>query len=796
MYTPIGPAASQPRGMASLLHWKAYFVVVFVALGVLFTASSIHTGQSATSVSVALPVANMQTLPSLASSSSSIAPVSSEVDPTLAQKVGQMLQVDISTVLYGKNRNPRFALNKARVAYYAKLGIGSYFNSPFAGGPSRHESWTADEWHDVIDQIQAIYAQHNAVPAIYGIDTIHGANYVRDAVLFPQPLAAASSFNLDVAYRMGEVSAKDSLAAGLPWIFSPVLGLAMQPKWARACMKHFIGYSNPTSGNDRADSVISDFELVNYYAPSFLAAVHQGRVKSAMETYTSVNGEPVISSHKLLVELLRNDMGFHGVLVTDENEIHQLAAEHHAADSDVDAIFTVYNHTSVDMNMLPGLSDVANMTLSLVQQGQISEQRMDDSVRRILQMKASIGLLDQYNHGQFDWQDKDDVAVTDAVGSAADQRDAKAAADESIILLENSPKLPVDAVSPKFTLPIEDPQASVFVTGPLADSKAFLCGGWSIFWQGTDNSTLIPHGVSVRDALNHTFANVRYAEGVDTTGHVIGNRTADLALAASSTYTIVVVGESPYAEKNGDIDELALPDGQLEYVRALTAIHSTNVILVVVQGRPRLLQGAHKLAAAVLVSFLPCEQGGQAIADVISGRVNPSAKLPLTYPQASGNIHLPYFHRVNSECREGFQDCAMEWTFGAGLSYTSFEYSNVTLSDTKVRSNGTLTLDVTVTNTGLRAGKEVVFVFISQKVRHGAVPEVKLLKHFTKVSLQPQEATTVRFTLSAADWSYYRPQIGRGFHSVSEPGLFHAIVKHDTDCGRHPALCKAFHVDA
>ncbi|RHY43591.1 hypothetical protein DYB30_011620, partial [Aphanomyces astaci] len=592
MYTPIGPAASQPRGMASLLHWKAYFVVVFVALGVLFTASSIHTGQSATSVSVALPVANMQTLPSLASLSSSIAPASSEVDPTLAQKVGQMLQVDISTVLYGKNRNPRFALNKARVAYYAKLGIGSYFNSPFAGGPSRHESWTADEWHDVIDQIQAIYAQHNAVPAIYGIDTIHGANYVRDAVLFPQPLAAASSFNLDVAYRMGEVSAKDSLAAGLPWIFSPVLGLAMQPKWARACMKHFIGYSNPTSGNDRADSVISDFELVNYYAPSFLAAVHQGRVKSAMETYSSVNGEPVIASHKLLVELLRNDMGFHGLLVSDDDEVYRLVSEHHVAANETDALLMVFNQTSLDMNMVPAKHIADKLTARLVAQGRVSEQRMDDSVRRILQLKHDIGLLDK-NQSRF-------VPVT-AVGSAADQRDAKAAADESIILLENAPKLPVDAVSPKFTLPIEDPQASVFVTGPLADSKAFLCGGWSIFWQGTDNSTLIPHGVSVRDALNHTFAYVRYAEGVDTAGHVIGNRTADLALAASSAYTIVVVGESPYAEKNGDIDELALPDGQLEYVRALTAIHSTNVILVVVQGRPRLLQGAHKLAAAVLV---------------------------------------------------------------------------------------------------------------------------------------------------------------------------------------------------
>ncbi|ETV76622.1 hypothetical protein H257_09115 [Aphanomyces astaci] len=553
------------------------------------------------------------------------------VNLTTAQKVGQLLQVDIRKLFDGGddwNNGGSPKLNKARVAEYAKLGIGSFFNTPF-DGRTQVQAPTAANWRSILHDIHTIYAEHHAVPFVYGIDTIHGANYIQDATLFPQPLAAASSFNVDLVYRMGQVAAKDTLAAGIPWVFSPVLGIAAQPKWSRnyetfgedphtvsafgvaliqglqannrtaACMKHFIGYSNPTSGNDRADSVISDFELVNYYAPSFLAAVHQGRVKSAMETYTN-------------------------------------------------------------------------------------------------------------------------------------------------------------------------------------------------------NSTLIPHGVSVRDALNHTFANVRYAEGVDTTGHVIGNRTADLALAASSTYTIVVVGESPYAEKNGDIDELALPDGQLEYVRALTAIHSTNVILVVVQGRPRLLQGAHKLAAAVLVSFLPCEQGGQAIADVISGRVNPSAKLPLTYPQASGNIHLPYFHRVNSECREGFQDCAMEWTFGAGLSYTytSFEYSNVTLSDTKVWSNGTLTLDVTVTNTGLRAGKEVVFVFISQKVRHGAVPEVKLLKHFTKVSLQPQEATTVRFTLSAADWSYYRPQIGRGFHSVSEPGLFHAIVKHDTDCGRHPALCKAFHVEA
>ncbi|ETV90749.1 hypothetical protein H310_14537 [Aphanomyces invadans] len=236
MYTPIGPAGSQPRGLASSPHNKALFVVIFIALGVLFAGYTSHNTTTENATQVALPVANMQTLPTTPSS-----PPLLESDPveailrnlTLAQKVGQMLQVDVYNIMHGKVRDPKYALNKARVALYAKLGIGSYFNSPFAGGPSRHQSWTAEEWRSIVDQIQAIYAEHNAIPMIYGIDTIHGANYVRNAVLFPQPLAAASSFNVDLVYRMGQVAAKDSLAAGLPWIFSPVLGIAMQPKWAR-----------------------------------------------------------------------------------------------------------------------------------------------------------------------------------------------------------------------------------------------------------------------------------------------------------------------------------------------------------------------------------------------------------------------------------------------------------------------------------------------------------------------------------------------------------------------------------
>ncbi|CAK4644015.1 hypothetical protein LEN26_007980 [Aphanomyces euteiches] len=733
---------------------------------------------------------------------------------TLKQKIGQMIQVDVNKLIDADNIDARASLNKPRVEALAKLGIGSLFNTPFSGWNGRN-TWTPDEWRAVLNDIQVIFAENGALPVIYGIDTIHGANYVHGATLFPQPLAAASSFNVDLVYRMGVIEAKDSLAAGIPWVFSPVLGIAMHPKWSRnyetfgedphtvaqlgvaairgiqsnnrsaACMKHFIGYSNPTSGNDRADSVINDFELLNYYAPPFLAAISEAKVRTAMETYVSVNGEPVVASHKLLTDLLRIDMGFQGVLTTDENEIRQLVKEHHVASSYSDALYSVYNGTSIDMNMLSNLSDATTLTEDLVKQGLLTEARLDESVRRILELKYDLGLLSKPTTV---------YEPPTPVGSVEDQQEAKALADESIILLKNEPKLPVDAVNPKTALPIEDPHATIFLTGPLADTKAFLCGGWSIYWQGTDNSSLIPHGITIREGLTRSYDKLQYAKGVDVDGNPVENRTELLEKAAKSSYTIVVVGEAPYAEKNGDVDDLLLPEGQRKYVQELTAIKSTNVILVIVAGRPRLLGGITTHAAAVLLSFLPCEQGGQAFTDIITGHVNPSGRLPMTYPKSTGNVHLPYFHRVNTECRDSFKDCPMEWIFGSGLSYTSFDYRDVTLSRHNVTSSGSLEVSMVVKNTGLRAGKEVVLLFISQKVRRGAVPEVKLLKRFAKVSLQPQASTTVRFTLTAADWSYYQPQIGKGFKSVVEPGIFHIQIKHDTDCKKDLHLCKAFRV--
>jgi beta-glucosidase len=308
-----------------------------------------------------------------------------------------MTQVDIYSMVDATNRDPYTALKKEKVIEYAQVGIGSILNAPFPDpvGMGGKTGWTATEWQIVLNQIKEIYRQHAKVPMIYGIDTIHGATYVRGATLFGQPLSAASSFNLDYVYKMGEIEAKDTLAAGISWIFSPVLGISTQPKWARvyetfgedpylssqmgasiirgiqssgkvaACMKHFIGYSNPTSGLDRADSVINDWDLVNHYAPSFLAATKAG-VKTAMETYASLNGVPVIGSHKLLIDLLRNDMKFQGMLVSDYSEVDRMFFEHHVASSVAQAVNISLTETSLDMNMGPVYSDFIHITEDLV----------------------------------------------------------------------------------------------------------------------------------------------------------------------------------------------------------------------------------------------------------------------------------------------------------------------------------------------------------------------------------------------------------------------------------------------
>ncbi|RLN95793.1 hypothetical protein BBJ28_00020185 [Nothophytophthora sp. Chile5] len=714
---------------------------------------------------------------------------------TVHQKAAQMTQMDIYSMMDGDERDPRRALKRDVVAKYARAGVGSILNSPFAGGPvGGRTGWTASEWRDVIQQIQQIYREEGAaVPMLYGVDTIHGATYVQGATLFGQPISAAASFNPQLVYRMGAVAAKDTLSAGIPWIFSPVLGIAVQPKWSRvyetfgedplvssvlgaalvrglqssgktaACMKHFIGYSNVREGLDRADNVITDWELVNYYAPSFLAAVNAG-VRTAMESYVSINGVPVIASKKLLVDLLRHDMNFTGLLVSDYSEVDRMYSEHHLVPSVADAVRVTLQETSLDMNMSPNLQAFGDTIDALVTKGLIPESRLDESVRRILELKRDLGLFASSHEDA-----RDNV---EDVGSSADQEDALALARESVILLENHDNsLPIDMAK----------TSSVFVTGPASDNKGFLCGGWSVFWQGSSNSSLFPNGKTIKEAVQLKAASskghmqVAHLDVMDIDGNGSPQDfQRGLELAAKSEYTLVALGEANYAEKTGDLlSSMALPTGQLRYLEALTKLNSTKVIVVLVSGRPRLLEGAHAGAAAVLLSMLPCEQGGEALADVIFGDVNPSARLPMTYP-AHGTQLLPYFHRVNTRCQP-YDECPMQWEFGHGLSYSRFEYSALELNTTHVHATtGALRVRVTVTNRGTRSGKEAVLLFVTQKFRRAAVPETKLLKAFEKLDeLAPGASHQVEFVLTPEAWSYYEPHVvGQGFHRQAESGEF------------------------
>ncbi|KAF1335423.1 Lysosomal beta glucosidase, partial [Globisporangium splendens] len=714
----------------------------------------------------------------------------------------------------GDIRDPARALNKDVVAKYAKTGVGSILNAPFNGHVTDGRTgWSAAEWKQVIAQIQEIYKQHNQIPMIYGIDTIHGATYVRGATLFGQPISAASSFNLDLVFQMGEIEAKDTLAAGIPWVFSPVLGIAVQPRWPRvfetfgedpyvssrmgasiirgiqstgrvaACMKHFIGYSNPTSGLDRADNVISDWDLVNHFAPSFLAATREGGVKTAMESYISINGEPVIASHRLLTTLLRHDMNFTGMLVSDYSEIDRMHSEHRLVPSVADAVRVSLAETSLDMNMGPNVDDFLNTVESLVTSGMLPESRLDESVLRILQLKKDVGLLSQQD-GKDNNVAQPPSASTTGVGSADDQRVALALARESVILLENRNQ----------TLPIQlsagdkDKNLTIFITGPISNNKGYMCGGWSVFWQGSSNSSHFPNGMTFKDAMTKraaatTTRNIQI-EHLDVVG-VDGNMSGEdygkaIDIASRSEYTVVVLGEGNYAEKTGDIADLSLPEGQRKYLHSLTQLPYTKVIVVLITGRPRLLYGSHDDARAVLLSMLPCEQGGEALADILFGDVNPSAKLPITYPLAEGKL-LPYFHYVNTKCQP-WDECPVEWEFGYGLSYTQFHYSDLKLNATTVDgADGALQVDVTIKNTGSVDGSEVVLLFVSQKYRLAHVPETKLLKKFQKVHLKAQTATQVSFVLDVNDWGFYDPEIGTGFQRRFEAGEFEVSILQSLD---------------
>ncbi|KAL3674020.1 hypothetical protein V7S43_001703 [Phytophthora oleae] len=725
--------------------------------------------------------------------------------------LGQMTQLDVSTILH-----PNRTLNRAVVHEHAKLNVGSYLNTPGAelndSNANSTHNFTPREWRSLISEIQAIYASHGSHPVIYGLDSVHGANYVRGAVLFGQQINAAATFNPDLVYNMGRITARDTGAAGIPWLFAPILEISQNPLWARtfetfgedpylvsvmadaivrgiqsngtiaACMKHIIGYSKTPSGHDRVGVTISDFELLNHFAPSFLAAIKAGAL-TAMESYISVNGVPVVANKRILSDLVRHDMDFQGLIVTDYAEIHNLHAWHRVAKTDQDAVQMALTNAPLDMSMVPYNTSFIDMARCTVEENPVLLDRIKSSARRILTTKMKLGLYDNALPGT-----EEDVAL---VGQNESRQAALELARESIVLLKNQDDV----------LPLR-PTDDVFLTGHSADDVGLLCGGWSLRWQGVSGNRLFPNGISLRqgvaNVLSTSVKSVHYANSLHPNGSYSSIKLQEAKrMATQSSYTIVAIGEREYAEKPGDLDDLNLPLGQVEYVREIAAT-GTMVILVLVQGRPRLLQGLAELAHAVVYAMLPGELGGQALAEILFGQVNPSGRLPITYPKTPATIGISYNHPADTRCRDE-KPCSMEWEFGHGLSYSTFQYGNVSLSKTVISNTDEATIDVSVqvTNAGAMAGKEIVMLFLIQPFREISVPEVKQLKKFKKILLQPGETQDISFTLTREDWGVFDPQIGSGFQRIVETGEYFVAVKPETDCnvyesGAFSALCAQF----
>ncbi len=697
---------------------------------------------------------------------------------SLEAKIGQMVQLDIS--LFMKPGTSEVDYPKLK-EYILKYEIGSVLNSPFSGGPVQGVTgWSAEQWRDLIIHIQqyATELTTGRVPVIYGIDSIHGATFIKNAALMPQAINLAATFNPSLAYSAGEITSKDTRAGGIPWIFAPVLGLGLQPAWARfpetfgedpylaaamgssiikglqvskddnsfpkqtaACMKHFIAYSIPYNGHDRSPVQLPDRILRQLYMPSFQAAIDAG-VMTGMESYQEVGGVPMVSSKDYLTTLLRKQMKFNnGFLVTDYAEIENLHNWHLVSATMRDAVKLAMEETTIDMSMVPLDNSFYDNLLDLVKKQEIPISRIDDSVRRILKVKQALGLFDNPVISLTD-------PIVSTVGQESDWEVSLNAARESITLVKNEDNI----------LPLTK-GSKVLLTGPTCDSAISQTGGWALHWQGGyDESEFSRRGTILTGLQNEKIfdGEVIYFEGgptVDATDLSAVDMNKAKELAVNADYVVVCLGEGTYAEKPGDIDDLTLPQGQIDYVKELSAVKP--VILVMVEGRPRLIHDAVVASKAVVLSYEPGPLGGQAVAEVLAGQFSPSGRLPFSYPRHPTDTMYPYHRKNSDQCTvsTGFHStayipCEMEFAFGEGLSFTNFEYSNLLVKAYRpmngeleqsqslvINENDILKVSVSIKNTGDKyVAKHSVLLFVYDMYRR-VTPEYKLLKRYVMLKL-------------------------------------------------------------
>ncbi|KAJ2337189.1 hypothetical protein GGI00_000399 [Coemansia sp. RSA 2681] len=706
---------------------------------------------------------------------------------SLKEKIGQMTQIEVGQIIDCNGE-----LNRTAVEYWIdEWKVGSFLETPANHG-GKYNWYSPKAFGALTDAVQKIALERGAkIPVIWGLDSVRGANYVKGATIFPAGIATAATFNPQFAYDAGRIAAKDTRAAGVHWAFAPVLDLAVNKLWSRtyenfgedpylaskmgaasvngyqgdykrdrsrvaACMKHFIGYGYPFDGSDRANRHIAAHEMLEYYMPPFKAAIDAG-VATAMESYGVVNGEAVTLSNYYLRKLLREQLGFEGMLVTDWGEINSQATMYHTAKDLTQATQLALERTSIDMSMVADDSSFANITLGLVKRGVVSASRLDESVARILQLKKDLGLF------KFPYTD---TALASTVGSAQDIEAARDAVRESVTLLKNANNV----------LPLNKYERVLFV-GPTLNSTRYMGGGWNVHWQGPSDAegdaVYQGFGDTIIKGVQQVTGTVPlYMPGVDIDGAALIDIEKVIAAAKQADKIVIGLGEKTYAENGGNIDSLVLPWQQLNLVYTLASETKKPIVVVLIEGRPRRLDRIPDVASAIVNAYLPGTYGGLPIAEILYGAVNPSGRLPYSYPateaQASTTIWQSSYVAYNPQ-----------WAFGYGLGYSNVTYSNVTLSNDVLATGAPVTASISVTNKGPHAQKESVMLFTHQQYRVGYAPELYRLRAFDKVDLAVGETKHVVFELMAEDLAFWDRDMKRRI----EPAPVNVVINPYTQNG-------------
>lgn len=711
---------------------------------------------------------------------------------TLEEKVGQMMEIVID-LLGGNDKNGVFYIDEHKAdSIFSHYKVGSILNAPNTCAP------TAKQWEKYMAQIQKLSMKRMGVPCIFGLDQNHGSTYTQGGTLFPQNINVAATFNREIARRSAEATAYETRAASVPWTYSPTVDLGRDARWPRiwenfgedcylssemgkamvygfqgedpnhidqyhiaTSMKHFMGYGVPWTGKDRTPAYISPADLREKHFAPFLAGIKAGAL-SVMVNSASVNGMPMHANKEILTHWLKEQTGWDGVLITDWADVNNLYTREMVAKDKKDALRIAIN-AGIDMVMEPYSCDACGYIIELVNEGKIPMSRIDDACRRVLRMKYRLGLFEHptqklKNYPLFGGEQFAQLALEGAT--------------ESMVLLKNNNNI----------LPLQKGK-KILLTGPNANQMRCLDGGWSYTWQGNRTDEFAGKYNTIYEALCNEYGkeNIVLNQGVtyNEAGKYWEENEPQIAAAVEAAKNVDVVvaciGENSYTETPGNLTDLWLSENQRNLVKAL-ATTGKPIILVLNEGRPRLIADIEPLAQGVVDILIPGNYGGDALAQLLSGKANFSGKMPYTYPKEINSL-ANYDFKKSEEVgtMTGAYDynakITQQWGFGHGLSYTTYQYSNLKVDKATFAHDDVIRVSVDVKNTGKVAGKESVLLF-SSDLMASMVPDGRRLRAFDKVALQPGESKTVTFDLKANDLAF----VGWDGKWILEEGDFKLMV--------------------